>query len=289
MIVSTDALASGATRLSNAGIASARLDSRVLLSHILGKTPDQLIGRFEIDGSDLDRFESAIARRAAGEPIAYITGHKEFWSLDFDVGPGVLVPRPETETLIEQAMREFPDRSAPVAAIDFGTGSGCIPLSFLSEFPSGNATAVERSSEALAFARRNRAKFPFGSRLTLFEGDWAQAPLGPFDVAFTNPPYLAQHELNDAGPELRKEPQDALIAGADGLESYRVLAPLIAARMKPKGLAFLEIGVGQAEKVSAILAGAHLEILRIAPDLQGIPRCIVARPQKTVGMSGLSL
>ena len=289
MTVSTEVLANGAARLTAAGIASARLDARVLLSHVLGKSPGGLVGRFEVDTADLDNFDRMIARRAAGEPVAYIVGHKEFWSLDFDVGPGVLVPRPETETLIEQALREFPNRSAPLRAVDFGTGSGCIPLAFLSEFPNATALGLERSSEALVFARRNKAKFPFGSRLELLETDWANAPAGPFDIAFSNPPYLAQCELADVAPELRKEPRDALLAGADGLESYRALASIIAARLTPKGRAFLEIGVGQGEKVSAILAGAHLEILRAAPDLYGIPRCIVARPQKTVGMTGPSL
>lgn len=284
-----EAVAAGAERLSQAGIENARLDARVLLAHVLHKQASELIGNQSLADNVRTKFDALILRRAAREPVAYITGHREFWSLDFDVGPGVLVPRPETETLIEQALLEFPDRASSLSAIDFGTGSACIPLAFLSEFPNAKAIAVERSHEAMSFALRNKAKLPPGNRLGLIEADWCGAPGGPFDVIFSNPPYLARRELATAAPELREEPDAALVSGEDGLESYRVLAPLIAARLRPAGRAFLEIGIGQERPVRAILAAAGLETIRTAPDLTGTPRCIVARPQKTVGMAGSSL
>ena len=283
------ALSAGAERLSQVGIESARLDARVLLAHALGKQTGEIIGNHPLSEDEQKSFDALVARRAAREPVAYITGHKEFWSLDFAVGPGVLVPRPETETLIEQVLLEFPDKVAALSAIDFGTGSACIPIAFLSEFPNAGAIGLERSRDALVFAERNKMTLAAGTRLDLVEGDWSAAPSGPFDVIFSNPPYLAQSELARMAPELHKEPEAALVAGQDGLEAYRLLAPLIAAQLKPSGRVFLEIGLGQAHGVCAILATAGLETVRVAPDLSGTPRCIVARPQKTVGMAGLSL
>jgi release factor glutamine methyltransferase len=280
MVTLAEALAAGAVRLAQAGIESAKLDARVLLAQVLGKQPGEVIGHGNISGEARAQFEGLIARRAGREPVAYITGHKEFWSLDFEVGFGVLVPRPETETLVEQALVEFPERTAPLNAIDFGTGSGCILLAFLSEYSHAHGIGIERSKEAIAFARRNAARLVPTLRCDLMECDWVSAPAGPFDVVFSNPPYLAQRELAEAEPELRIEPVAALVAGADGLEAYRVLAPLIASRLLPNGRAFLEIGAGQAEDVAAILVSSGLETIRVAPDLSGHPRCIVARLKK---------
>jgi release factor glutamine methyltransferase len=282
-------LTDGAARLSAVGIDSARLDARVLLACVLKQQPGELIGRGDISAEDAARFEVLIERRVAREPVAYITGRKEFWSLDFEVGPGVLVPRPETETLIEQALLEFSDRGARLDAIDFGTGSGCILLAFLSESPNARGIGIERSAEAMAYAQRNKANLSAGTRCTLATGDWSLAPAELFDAVFSNPPYLTQKELSNASPELKTEPPAALVGGDDGLETYRVLAPLISARLKPNGRAFLEIGAEQAAAVTGILTSAGLEILRVAPDVSGTPRCIVARPQKTVGMTGPSL
>jgi release factor glutamine methyltransferase len=288
-MIAADVLAKAAADMAANGIESARLDARVLLAHVLEKRPGELLGRFELTATETAAFNGAIARRLAREPVAYITGHKEFWSLDFAVGPGVLVPRPETETLIEQALLEFPDRATQLKAVDWGTGSGCIALSFLSEFPNAETIGIERAGDAMAFARRNKARYPFGARLALVESDWRDASTGSFDIAFCNPPYLAQGDLANVAAELRAEPPSALLGGPDGLGSYRVLAPLIAGRLTPAGRAFLEIGAGQGRDIIAILVCAGLETLRIAPDLSGTPRCIVARPQKTVGISGLSL
>lgn len=280
MTTLAETLAAGAERLAQAGNDSARLDARVLLAHVLNRQPGEIVGSGEIAADARQRFDALILRRMEREPVAYIVGRKEFWSLDFDVEPGVLVPRPETETLIEQCLIEFPDHSAPLSAIDFGTGSGCIPLAFLSEYPNARAIGVERSREAMVVAERNKAKLLPGDRFTLVKGDWSAAPAGPFDVVFSNPPYLAQHELADVAPELRSEPEAALVSGQDGLEAYRVLAPLIGARLKPEGRVFLEIGIGQKDAVCAILFASGLETVRVAPDVSGIPRCIVARPSK---------
>jgi release factor glutamine methyltransferase len=280
-----DALARGTERLGAAGIDSARLDARVLLASAMNISPEALLAGAALPAAAVQRFEAFIARRARREPVAYIVGKKEFWSLDLAVGPGVLVPRPETETLIEQVCREFPDRSAALRAADFGTGSAAILIAFLSEFPNARGIGIDSSAQALAWAERNIAAHRLTGRCELRRADWSAAPDGPFDVLFSNPPYLTQDEIEAAAPELVFEPRSALDGGRDGLGAYRALAPIMAARLAPNGRAFLEIGAGQSEAVSAILAGNGLETMRIAPDLAGVPRCVVAcrAVQKTLG------
>ncbi|HEY2071588.1 MAG TPA: peptide chain release factor N(5)-glutamine methyltransferase [Rhizomicrobium sp.] len=258
-------MTSPADRLAAAGIDSARLDARVLREHANG---------------DEALFEQFLTRRIRREPVAYITGKKGFWTLDLDVGPGVLVPRPETETLIEEALREFPDRQAPLRAVDFGVGSGAILLSFLSEYPGAVGLGIDRSRKALDWAERNARNLGFCRRWELVDADWSAAPPGEFDVIFSNPPYVTSTELSAAAPELGYEPEGALDGGADGLAAYRVLAPIVASRLNKRGVGFLEIGQGQGEAVRAILAAAGLETVRIVTDLSGIPRCVVTRLAK---------
>jgi release factor glutamine methyltransferase len=240
------------------------------------------------NSESLALFEQFIARRISREPVAYITGTKGFWTLDFDIGPGALVPRPDTETLIEQALAEFPDKSAPLRALDLGAGPGTILLSFLSEYPQARGVGVERSAEALAWAVRNAAKFGFSGRAELLHADWSATPATTFDAVFSNPPYITQTESLSAQAELGFEPREALVGGNDGLDAYRALAPLVSSRLEPGGRAFLEIGQGQSEAVTAILAASGLQTVRIAPDLAGIPRCIVARLEKSLGMERAS-
>jgi release factor glutamine methyltransferase len=254
-----ETLLRAAKRLEAAGIDSARLDARVL---------------FERAASDPARFDDYIARREKREPVAYITGTKGFWTLDLDIGPGALVPRPETETLIEEALRHFPDRTAPLRALDFGVGSGAILLSFLSDYPNASGIGIDRAGD---WAKRNAAKFGLVDRVQLLEADWSETPDETFDVVFSNPPYLTSAEVSVSPPELGFEPRAALDGGADGLDAYRALAPLIASRLNKSGFCFLEIGQGQAADVSRILAAHGLETMRVVADLSRIPRVVVAR------------
>jgi release factor glutamine methyltransferase len=237
----------------------ARLDARVLKAH----------------AKDEAEYTQFVARREAGESVAYIVGEKEFWSLTFDVGPGVLVPRPDTETLVEQALKECPD--GPLRVADFGVGSGAILLSFLSERPGALGLGIDSSDAALAYARRNARKLGLEARCELRLGDWSSVD-GTFDVIFANPPYLTTAEL--AASDLHAEPASALDGGTDGLDAYRSLAPLIASHLNKSGFAFVEIGQGQSEAVTAIFCAQGLEIVRIQPDLSGIPRCVVTRLAK---------
>lgn len=276
-----DAWRRGADFLAAAGIDGARLDARVLLAHALGIDTGALPGAAEPSADELARYRELLERRAAHEPVAYITGAREFWSLPFAVGPGVLVPRPETETLVEEACPAFPDRKAALDVADFGTGSGCLLLAVLTTFPNARGTGIDASPEALSWARRNADALGVADRCRFLQGSWETALGERFDLVLSNPPYVARREAASLAPDVaRYEPPEALYGGEDGLAAYRALAPVIAAVLKPDGLALLEIGAGQASQVRDILARAGLCVTAEIPDLGGIPRCIAARPSR---------
>jgi release factor glutamine methyltransferase len=226
------------------------------------------------EGGILERFDTFLTRRIARESLAYITGRKEFWSLDFEVGPGVLIPRPDTETIIEQALLLLPDKAAPLRVLDLGTGSGCLLAAFLKEFPNARGLGIDSSEKAIATATRNIARHGLASRAEIRSGDWGEGLDGPFDVILSNPPYIKSCDLAGLAPEvIRYEPVQALDGGADGLASIRALGA--AMKRLLAGLAFIEIGAGQAAEASAILTACGLVPLKTAPDLAGIPRILV--------------
>lgn len=251
-----------ARRLAEAGIERSRLEARLL---------------WQAARDDGARFDTLIQRRLAREPIAYITGHKEFWSLDFEVGPGVLVPRPDTETLLEEAIRLVPDRGAPLRIADLGTGSGAILCAALTEFPNATGIGFESAPAAHAYAARNAARLVPG-RADIRLADWdaaaGEAQKRPFDLVFSNPPYIPAAGIESLAPDVaRFEPRAALDGGPDGLDAYRVLARLLPRILAPGGLALLEIGIGQAPAMGTLFQ--NLRLLRIAPDLAGIPRSLL--------------
>ena len=277
MSARSDALLRGVQRLQAEGKVLARVDARLLLAHAMGITPSQILTTSHPPTeAQLQNYDALIARRAAHEPVAYIIGHKEYWSLDFEVGPGVLIPRPDTETLVTQALAEFPHRNAALNVLDLGTGSGAILLSFLHERSHARGLGIEQSQEAMIWARKNIARLGMEDRVTLQGDDWLMLGEGQFDVIFSNPPYIPSADIAALEPDVRDyEPRAALDGGKDGLDAYRTLAPIIAKRLKPDGKALLEIGQGQEGKVPSIMAAAGLETLRVHPDLAGIPRCVV--------------
>ena len=228
-----DLLRAVVERLAAAGIENPRLEARLLWQHAHESS------LFPTEGGN--DFDDLVARRIAREPLAYIIGRKEFWSLDFEVGPGVLVPRPETETLIEQALAAFADRAASLRVLDLGTGSGCLLIAALSLYPNAIGTGVDGSPNALAWARRNLIRHGFEHRATLVEGDWTVAT-GAFDLVFCNPPYVTTADIGGLAPELAWEPRRALEGGADGLEAYRGLGPVLTRLLASAGRAFVEIG-----------------------------------------------
>ena len=262
-----DAVLEAAKRIAAAGSDTARLDARLLWQYARNFNPP-------VEDGILARFESLVGRREKREPIAYITGHKEFWSLDFEVGPGVLVPRPDTETLIEEALRLAPDRRAPLRIADLGTGSGAILIAALKEFSQAQGTGFESSPDAFGYAHINAARL-MGARAQIRLEDWDQAR-GPFDLVFCNPPYIPSADIESLDPEVSQfEPRAALDGGPDGLSAYRALAGLLPGMLAQGGYALLEIGLGQAQDMGTLFQ--MLEILRIAPDLSGVPRCVILR------------
>jgi release factor glutamine methyltransferase len=263
----SETLRDAARLLTAAGVANPRREARLLQEHAQRQARSLL-------------FESFISRRAAREPLAYIVGRKEFWSLEFEVGPGVLIPRPETETFIEQALACFPDRMAPLEVLDLGTGNGCLLIAFLKEFPNARGLGIDISEKALAYAKRNVARHGLDGRCEIRRGDWAEAVAGSYDVVLANPPYVRTADLGGLEPEVRCEPVLALDGGPDGLAAIRALAPSLARLLRPEGLVFLEIGAGQGKEVAALLAKSGLETVNIANDLAGIPRVLTARRRR---------
>lgn len=271
-------------QLAEAGIDNPRLDARVLLAHALGMSSSEMIlDTADISPAALAKFEAAIARRIKREPLAYITGEKEFWSLPFAVGPGVLIPRPETETVIEEAQKLFPDKTAPLHILDLGTGSGILLLTLLHLYPNARGTGVDSSTDALRWARKNAASLGLESRATLEQRNWDEGIEPTFDLIVSNPPYIARGALAQLEPELSFEPRTALDGGPDGLDAYRALAPLLLRRAAPDGAILLEIGADQGASVPAILEAAGLLIRHVANDLAGHPRVIVAKKTLETG------
>jgi release factor glutamine methyltransferase len=270
------ALASAARRLGEAGIESPRREARALAAHLLGSPPGRLLDPADqIDEADFNRI---VARRAAREPFAFITGRRGFWTLDLEVTPDTLIPRPDTEILIEAAIRCFPQRGAVRRIADLGTGTGCLLLAGLSEFPEAFGVGVDLSPAAAALAARNAARNGLLSRAAFIAGSWAESLLGTFDLILCNPPYIASCEIGGLMPEVALyEPRRALDGGADGLREYAALMPQLPRLLAPLGVAIFELGAGQH---CAVQAQAEREGLRYAgaeADLAGILRAAKIR------------
>jgi len=270
-------LDSAALRLRAAGIEWPRLEARLLLAHAAGVSQTDIVaGRNVADADALARFDRLVDRRIAHEPLAYILGRREFWSLDFQVGPGVLIPRPESETLVEAALRGCPERDENLKVLDLGTGSGCLLLAFLSERKNAKGVGVDVSDEALAWARRNAENLGLSERVRFVRDDWGRALSDVFDVVFVNPPYVRSAEIAALAPELADhEPAMALDGGWDGLDAYRAVASVLLPRLSARGCAYLELGQGQAEAVSEIFTKAGFLVEGTVNDLARIKRCLV--------------
>lgn len=268
-----------AERLAAAGADSARTDARILLAHAMGVTREDLIAATrQPSAEEAALFESFVVRRVAREPVAYIRGMREFWSMEFEVGPGVLVPRPETETLVEEALATMPDRGAALSIADLGTGSGALLIAALKEFPQAQGVGFERSPDARLYAEANLRHHGLTERGEIVASDWNDAA-GRFDLVFSNPPYIPTREIETLDPEVRLyEPRAALDGGPDGLDAFRGLAGLLPRLLTPGGLTFVELGQDQAVPVETLFR--NLGVVRVAADLAGIPRVLVLRAPK---------
>ncbi len=272
-------LTEGTARLKAAAIDQPHREARVLLAHALDVDPAVIIGYPERLILDTDGFLALIARRAEGTPTAQLVGRREFWSLPFRVTSDTLIPRPETETLVEAALAALAKR--PVAApmvLDLGTGSGCLLLALLSECPDAIGIGVDRSVAAAVVARDNAGRLGLGDRAHFLVSDWASPVAGRFDLVVSNPPYIATEEIDGLEPEVAQhEPRLALDGGADGLACYRALAAMLPDLLRPGGGVFLEVGAGQWAPVAGLLAAAGLIVSDPIRDLAGIYRCVAAQ------------
>lgn len=272
MLIS-EALRDAAARLA-ATSDTARLDAEVLMAHALGATRSELLLR-HMRGPAPEGFSTLVERRAGHEPVAYITGHQEFFGLPFTVTPDVLIPRGDSEVLVETALAARPEART---VLDCGAGSGALLLAVLANLPAARGVGIDRSPPALAIARRNASTLGLDHRARMIVADWRQPSWtefleGPFDLILANPPYV-----EDDAPLVPSvhafEPAGALFAGPDGLDDFRVLIPQLPALLSPGGLALLEIGHRQADAVAAIGAAAALAS-EIRHDLAGRPRVVV--------------
>jgi release factor glutamine methyltransferase len=268
------ALRRGAAQLDQAGIDNPRLEARRLLAHALAVTVETLLRDPDAD-IEPTTYDALLSRRAAHEPLALITGHREFWSLDFTVSAATLIPRADSETLIEAALAVLPDRAQVRRMLDLGTGTGCLLLAALREYPASFGIGTDRSAAACLLARSNAAMLRMDNRAAMVCGDWAAPMAGRFELILCNPPYIPSGDLLSLMPEVaRFEPASALDGGPDGLSAYRRILPDVPRLLAPGGVAILELGVGQAAAVSALADGFGL-VARTRADLAGIPRALL--------------
>ena len=251
---------------------TARLDAELLMAEALHIDRDRLI-LAPPDRAVPKRFWTMVKRRSAGEPVAYITGRRAFWNIDLHVGPGVLVPRPDSEVLIASAIEHFDGSAGPKRILDLGTGPGTLLLAALDVWPDSTGLGVDVSRKALSYAAANARRLGFEGRLKFKLGNWAEGVKEQFDLILCNPPYVA--EGAELGPGVREyEPDEALFAGETGLDAYAVLAPQLPRLLAEGGLAAIEIGHDQAEPVSALLSQEGLKS-RVAYDLADRPRAVL--------------
>ncbi len=267
------AIREGAARL--VGVAdNPGLEARLLLGRALGLTRNDMI-REPDRAVDTAGFDALVARRIAHEPLALIVGHREFWSLDFLVSPATLIPRPDSETLIETALIACGGRPPPRTILDLGTGTGCLLLALLTEFPSAFGIGLDLNPAAAVLAKRNAVRLGLAGRASFVVGDWTGPLSGRFGLIVSNPPYIAGSEIESLMPEVaRHEPRAALDGGSDGYDAYRAILPALTRHLDPDGAAILELGAGQSSYVTERARDAGWRT-SLHLDLAEIPRAIV--------------
>ncbi len=280
-------LRAGAAALADAQVESPAREARLLLAHALGLSLSDLL-RDRNSVVDAGRFAGLLARRATREPMALIVGRQGFWTLDLAVSADTLVPRADSEALVEAALLHRPDRASVRRVLDLGTGTGCLLLAVLSEFPRAWGLGVELSASAARLARDNARSCGLEGRAAILCASWADAirPAGGqdrgggsgggFDLVLSNPPYIAGGDIDGLMPEVAlHEPRRALDGGADGLDCFRGIVAALPGLLAPGGVAVLELGAGQGGAVCALAAAAGLSHLGTRDDLGGVPRALV--------------
>ena len=271
-----------AEQFRQAGIESAEADARLLISHALGLNRTALLtnGERVLSANEMSAIEALAARRLQREPVSRIIGRKEFWSLPLDVTADVLVPRPDTETVVEAAL-DFIDRNGmrmkPLRLLDIGTGSGALLLALLSELVNASGIATDISPAVINVARGNAERLGLASRCSFFVCNIADGVAGPFDLIVSNPPYIEHSAIATLDPEVRDhDPMLALDGGPDGLDCYRAIAAQAPRLLAPGGRLIVELGAGQEQAVSALFTKARMCVDTARPDLAGLPRALSA-------------
>ena len=277
-----------ARQFSAAGIDTARLDARILTTHVMGITVEKLFTypETELDDDECSRLADVAGRRVAREPLARITGEKEFWSLTFRVSEDTLVPRPDSECLIEAISGHCKKRPGPLRILDLGTGTGCLLISLLDELPDASGIGIDISDGALQTAKLNAQNLGVSGRADFSQNNWCEGLEGSFaeafDIIVSNPPYIPDGEICSLAPEVsRYEPLRALSGGSDGLAIYRRLVVETLPLVKAGGLLVLEVGATQADVAVQLGEAAGYRLLAVHPDLAGIARCVMLeKPEK---------
>jgi len=274
-----EALTSARTRLTEAGVAEPGREAASLLGHALDRPHAFLIAHpeYTLSPSEAELFQSVLSRRSAREPFQYITGKQEFWGLEFNVAPGVLIPRPETEVLVEAAI-EFLKPIRHPRFVEAGVGTGCVSISLLHSIRNASAVATDLSDTALELASANAEKFGVRDRLLLEKADLFSGIAGEFDLVVSNPPYIPDADVEDLQPEVRDhEPHTALAGGEDGLDIVRRILSEVRHILRAGGVLMLEIGAGQAGAVTGMFDQDVWEQPSVRYDLQSIARVVFAR------------
>jgi release factor glutamine methyltransferase len=274
------ALDAAAAALAAAGFDEPRRHARRLLAAALGLSAADVFAHPEtvLGAAEGARVAAMLRRMIRHEPLSRIVGKREFWGLEFRLSPDTLDPRPESESVIEAVLSRLPDRVRNYRFLDLGTGTGCLLLALLCEFPQATGVGIDVASGAAATARDNARRLGLGERALFAVGDWGRAIAGRFDAVIANPPYIPTPALPGLMPEVRDyDPKRALDGGSDGLMAYRAIAADLPRLLLPGGIFAAETGSGQAEAVAAILAQNGLAIDGFAADLGSVMRCVVAR------------
>jgi len=270
-------------RLQDAGVSGSEHKARLLLAHVLGVSYESVFAGRAWTLSEAQRLglESLVTDACRGMPWSRLFGEREFWSLPFCLSPDTLDPRPETETLITAALQTFPDKGGAYRFLDLGTGSGCLLLSLLREYPNATGVGVDISPGALKMAAYNAEQLGVAARVLFVESRWTQNVEGEYDLVLSNPPYISFREYATLEPVVRDyDPERALVAGEDGLLCYRAIAEEVAKKTDAYPKIILELGYGQRREVEVIFAGAGYEALGCLEDLAGIPRALILEAKK---------
>ncbi|MFL5252840.1 MAG: peptide chain release factor N(5)-glutamine methyltransferase [Rhodopila sp.] len=273
----TEAIRVGTRRLWNA-VDNPRLEVRILLAHAIGGTRVDLI-RDPNREVETAHFHALIDRRLAHEPLAHILGCREFWSLDFQVSPATLIPRPDSETLVTAALAAYAGKPPPRTILDLGTGTGCLLLALLYEFPAAFGVGIDIAPDAARLARGNAIRLGLADHAAFVAGNWTNPLDARFDLVISNPPYIPTADIATLMPDVAcYEPTRALDGGPDGYDAYRIILRDLPQRLNPGGAAILELGIGQADTVAALAREAGF-VPSLHLDLAGIPRAIAfSRP-----------